>query len=85
MFNALSTLDKYEWCALKCDMASQSENRTMQDVEREHIKGVLRMTKGNKREAARILKISRGTLYRRLKDYGLERLIRRPLDTLDDL
>lgn len=66
-------------------MTTHGPSMTMQDIEREQIKSVLRLTKGNKREAARMLKISRGTLYRRLKDYGLERLIRRPLDTLDDL
>lgn len=58
---------------------------SLQTVEREHIKGILRLTNGNKREAAKLLNISRGTLYRRLKEYGLERLIRRPQDSLDDL
>jgi DNA-binding NtrC family response regulator len=85
MFILLSTLDRAGPRALKCDMASPGQEMSIQDIEREHIKSVLRFTKGNKREAARMLKISRGTLYRRLKDYGLERLIRRPMDNLDDL
>lgn len=66
-------------------MSSSDEPMTPEVVEREHIKNVLRLTKGNKREAAKILKISRGTLYRRLKEHGLERLIRRPMDELDSL
>ena len=54
----------------------------VEPIEREHILNVLRAAKGNKREAARLLKISRGTLYRRLKAYGLHHLVRQPLDGL---
>jgi DNA-binding NtrC family response regulator len=85
MCNLLSTLDRDGPSALKCDMTSNETGPATQDIDREHIKSVLRLTKGNKRKAAAMLRISRGTLYRRLKDYGLERLIRRPVDTLDDL
>lgn len=66
-------------------MISDPANESIQDIELEHIKSVLRLTKGNKRKAAEMLKISRGTLYRRLKDYGLGRLIRRPMDNIDNL
>lgn len=51
--------------------------------EREHIIAVLKAANGNKREAARLLKMSRGTLYRRLREYGLSRLVRKPLDGLE--
>jgi DNA-binding protein Fis len=85
MFIWLSTLDSTDPSALKCDMVSPGQGMSMQDIEKERIKSVLRATKGNKRKAAVMLRISRGTLYRRLKDYGLERLIRRPMDSLDSL
>ena len=56
---------------------------SLKDVERDHIIKVLREAKGNKRLAAQLLKISRGTLYRRLRAYGLEHLVRNPLHGLD--
>jgi DNA-binding NtrC family response regulator len=40
-------------------------------VERQHVQRVLTMTKGNKSEAARILKVSRPTLNRMIKEYDL--------------
>jgi len=52
------------------------------EAEREHIITTLRLTMGNKRKAAKLLRISRGTLYRRLKAYGLHHLVRQPLDGL---
>jgi two-component system response regulator AtoC len=56
---------------------------TLQEIERKHIIKVLREAKGNKLQAARILGVSRGTLYRRLRLYGLERLVRDPLEGLE--
>lgn len=43
----------------------------MVDVERQHMLDALAKTRGNKREAARILGISRDTLYRRIKKHGI--------------
>jgi two-component system NtrC family response regulator len=43
----------------------------LESVEREHILKVLQLTRGNKVEAARLLKLPRRTLYRRLEQYGL--------------
>jgi transcriptional regulator of acetoin/glycerol metabolism len=58
-------------------------DKSVQDIQKTHLINVLRLTKGNKRQAAKMLSMSRGTLYRRLKEYGLEKLIRKPLDELD--
>lgn len=43
----------------------------LSDIERLHIKKILDYTKGNKAEAARILKIGIATLYRKIEEYKL--------------
>lgn len=53
------------------------------ESERDHIIKILREAKGNKKLAAELLQISRGTLYRRLRAFGLEHLVRDPLHGLD--
>jgi DNA-binding NtrC family response regulator len=45
---------------------------TLAESERAHIVRVLEATQWNKKEAARVLDISRGTLYRKIVDYTLE-------------
>ncbi len=45
---------------------------TMQDVERWQLQMTLEHTNYNLAEAARILKMHRGSLYRRIKQYGLD-------------
>jgi transcriptional regulator with PAS, ATPase and Fis domain len=45
---------------------------TLRDAERVHIMRVLEAVEWNKLEAAKILDISRGTLYRKIDEYGLE-------------
>src|ERR1700681_2038513 len=45
---------------------------TLADAERAHIVRVLEAVKWNKKEAARVLDISRGTLYRKIVEYALE-------------
>jgi len=45
---------------------------TLREAERAHIIRALETTGWNKKEAARILEISRGTLYRKIIEYGLE-------------
>jgi transcriptional regulator with PAS, ATPase and Fis domain len=45
---------------------------TLADAERAHIVRVLEATQWNKKEAARVLDISRGTLYRKIVEYQLE-------------
>jgi two-component system response regulator HydG len=46
---------------------------SLRDAERAHIIRVLDATRWNKKEAAKVLEISRGTLYRKILEYGLER------------
>jgi len=43
----------------------------MTEVEKEHILDALEKTGGNKREASRVLGISRDTLYRKMRKYGI--------------
>jgi two-component system response regulator HydG len=44
----------------------------LREAERAHIVRALETAGWNKKEAARILEISRGTLYRKIVEYGLE-------------
>jgi len=44
----------------------------MDQVEREHIRSTLEMTQGNREAAAKVLGIGERTLYRKLKEYGLQ-------------
>jgi DNA-binding NtrC family response regulator len=45
---------------------------TLREAERAHIHRALESTGWNKKEAARLLEISRGTLYRKILEYALE-------------
>ena len=45
---------------------------TLREAERAHIARALAAAAWNKKEAARMLEISRGTLYRKILEYGLE-------------
>jgi two-component system response regulator AtoC len=47
-----------------------SPGQSLSDVEREHILNVLKDSGGNLAKAARVLGISRATLYKKVKDYG---------------
>ena len=46
---------------------------TLAEAERLHIQRVLEAVAWNKKEAARVLEISRGTLYRKIEGYALDR------------
>jgi two-component system response regulator HydG len=50
---------------------SLSSLRNLRDVEREHILGILAQTGGNYSEAARILGVTRMTLYNKAKAFGI--------------
>jgi len=45
---------------------------SLSEAEREHILSVYRQCDGNKKRAAEVLRISRDTLYRKLRDYGVD-------------
>lgn len=45
--------------------------KPLDEIEKEAIRNALEQTKGNKRNAARMLKISERTLYRKIKEYDL--------------
>jgi two-component system response regulator HydG len=54
--------------------AQSAENRRLQTLaenERDHVSRVLESVEWNKKEAARVLEISRGTLYRKILEYNL--------------
>ncbi len=51
---------------------SPAPARSLKDLEREGILAALAATQGNKAQAAAILEIDRSTLYKKLKDYGIE-------------
>ena len=54
------------------DAAESSRLPTLREAERAHIIRVLEAAHWNKVEAARMLDISRGTLYRKIDEFGLE-------------
>ena len=45
---------------------------SLAEAERAHIVRVLESVQWNKKQAASVLEISRGTLYRKIVEYGLE-------------
>jgi DNA-binding NtrC family response regulator len=60
----------------RAPLTRDAENRdtwSLADVEKEHIQRVLSLHKGNATSAARQLGISRTTLWRKLRQYGLQR------------
>jgi DNA-binding NtrC family response regulator len=52
--------------------ASRERLPTLAEAERSHIIRVLESVSWNKKQAASVLEISRGTLYRKIVEYGLE-------------
>ena len=45
--------------------------KSLQELEIEHIRNTLQLTRGNREQAANILGIAPRTLYRKLKEYNL--------------
>ncbi len=56
----------------RCGLSAKPGLPSLRDAERAHIKRVLEAVTWNKKEAARVLEISRGTLYRKIDEYQLE-------------
>jgi DNA-binding NtrC family response regulator len=57
--------------AAGADTADRRAIRPLAEVERDHISGALRATGWNKKETARLLRISRETLYRKIRTFQL--------------
>jgi len=51
---------------------SGKENMSLVDIEKEHIQLILKKVNWDKQEACRILKISRPTLNKKIKDNNIE-------------
>jgi len=51
---------------------SGTNSLELAEVEKQHIKKVLALTKGNKAEAAKLLDIGLNTLYRKIETYNLQ-------------
>jgi transcriptional regulator with PAS, ATPase and Fis domain len=51
--------------------ASTGDLRSLEEVERDHIVQALRAVRGNRTHAARVLGISRATLIKKIRDFGL--------------
>jgi transcriptional regulator of acetoin/glycerol metabolism len=58
------------------NLVGQPELKLLDRVERDAILATLRMSKGNKSIAAQTLGVSRGTLYERIRKYGLVEFLR---------
>ncbi len=48
------------------------ESIPLEDIERDHIQGVMQRSNGNKNQAAKVLGIDRSTLYNKLRKYSIE-------------
>ena len=67
--NQVKDIDDAKAFALQDDSVGQV---TMQDIECEIIERTLKKMNGNRRKAATALDISERTLYRKIKEYGIE-------------
>ena len=68
--NQISDIGDAKAFALQDDSVGQV---SMEDIEHEVIERTLLKVKGNRRKAADILNISERTLYRKIKEYGIEK------------
>lgn len=60
------------WEAEEVDTIEENQPRSLEDTERELIRQTLTQTNGRRKAAAEKLGISERTLYRKIKEYGLE-------------
>ncbi len=68
----LLPVDKNRRAALEPPTELKSLRQVLVEVEREHLKHVLRAVGGHRSKAASVLGISRKVLWEKLKDYGIE-------------
>lgn len=64
--------DTAYWEAEEVDAVEENPTRSLEDTERELIRQTLNQTNGRRKAAADKLGISERTLYRKIKEYGLE-------------
>jgi two-component system NtrC family response regulator len=62
----------YEFNNTASQLGNTASTFDLASIEQQHIKHVLAHTQGNRAEAARLLNIGIATLYRKLKEFGLE-------------
>ena len=68
-----NTKEENSYCeAEEIDAAEESQTRSLEHTERELIRKTLSQTNGRRKVAAEKLGISERTLYRKIKEYGLE-------------
>jgi len=60
--------------------SSRSELTTLQALEQQAIRQALMATGGDRTRAAKLLGIGKTTIYRKLKEYGMENLVVSPPD-----
>jgi len=65
-----SALSKIDFIGVP-DLPTNNESFSVAAFERRAIRRALRAARGNKREAARLLRIGKTTLYRKLNDYDI--------------
>jgi len=63
--------------------SSSRESRTLKDLERHAILQALQATQGDRVRAAKLLGISKTTIYRKLKEYGLEDDLGQPSSSIE--
>lgn len=69
--------------AMPAALSAELDGRTLHDVERAHIERTLRLHEGNRTHAARALGISRATLIKKIRDFGLSVAAGWPVSTME--
>ena len=73
-YDQIHDVDDFDFAEEVIEHQDLSENKglSLEDMERKLIKQTLDKYKGRRKSAAEELKISERTLYRKIKEYGLE-------------
>ncbi len=70
--NIITEKDLKSNSAFSYGMHSNTQPLTLKEIEKNSLREAIQKSEGNKSEAAKMLGISRHTLYRKLKEYGIE-------------